>query len=134
MIIDGKYQLPIVWLYLNELMYTIIKLLISSSIIVVVSEISKKTTFFGGLIASIPLISVLSIIWLYIETKNIENIKNLSYSIFWMVIPSLSLFVSLPILLKSGFNFYLSLILSILIAIVCYTITIFILSKYGIKL
>ena len=115
-------------------MYTIIKLLISSLVIVFVSEISKKSSFIGGFIASIPLISVLSIIWLYMETKNIENIKNLSISIFWMVIPSLSLFVSLPFLLKSGINFYLSLILSILITAICYFLTIFILSKYGVKL
>ena len=115
-------------------MYTIIKLLISSLVIGFVSEISKKSSFIGGFIASIPLISVLSIIWLYMETKNIENIKNLSISIFWMVIPSLSLFVSLPFLLKSGINFYLSLILSILITAICYFLTIFILSKYGVKL
>ena len=67
---------------MNEFLYTLLKLLLSSSIIVLVSEISKRDTFIGGLIASVPIISVLSIIWLYIETKNIEDIKNLSNSIF----------------------------------------------------
>ena len=119
---------------MNEFVYTLLKLLLSSSIIVLISEISKRDTFVGGLIASIPVISVLSIIWLYIETKNIEDIKNLSNSIFWMVIPSLSLFISLPILLKSGLGFYFSLTISILITLICYYVTIFILSKYGIKL
>ena len=119
---------------MNEFLYILLKLLLSSSIIVLISEISKRDTFIGGLIASIPVISVLSIIWLYIETKNIEDIKNLSNSIFWMVIPSLSLFISLPILLKSGFGFYISLTISILITLICYYMTVFILSKYGIKL
>ena len=119
---------------MNEFLYILLKLLLSSSIIVLISEISKRDTFVGGLIASIPVISVLSIIWLYIETKNIEDIKNLSNSIFWMVIPSLSLFISLPILLKSGLGFYISLTISVLITLICYYVTVFILSKYGIKL
>ena len=119
---------------MNGLIYTILKLFISSSIIVIVSEISKKNTFTGGLVASIPLISVLSIVWLYMETKNIENIINLSSSVFWMVIPSLSLFIALPFLLKSGFNFYFSLVLSMLITVACYSLTVFILSKNGLKL
>ena len=116
---------------MNEIIYILLKLLLSSSIIVLISEISKRDTFVGGLIASIPVISVLSIIWLYIETKNIEDIKNLSNSIFWMVIPSLSLFISLPFLLKSGLGFYISLTFSVLITLFCYYVTVFILSKYG---
>ena len=112
----------------------IIKLILSSGIIVLVSEIAKKSTFFGGLIASIPLISVLSMLWLYLDTKDIEKIKNLSNSILWMIIPSLTLFLSLPILINIGFNFYLSLIISIVLTIGCYSMTLLILTHYGIKL
>ena len=112
----------------------IIKLILSSGIIVLVSEIAKKSTFFGGLIASIPLISVLSMLWLYLDTRDIEKIKNLSNSILWMIIPSLTLFLSLPILINIGFNFYLSLIISIVLTIGCYSMTLLILTHYGIKL
>jgi uncharacterized membrane protein (GlpM family) len=112
----------------------IIKLILSSGIVVLVSEIAKKSTFFGGLIASIPLISVLSMLWLYLDTKDIEKIKNLSNSILWMIIPSLTLFLSLPILINIGFNFYLSLIISIVLTIGCYSMTLLILTHYGIKL
>ena len=112
----------------------IIKLILSSGIVVLVSEIAKKSTFFGGLIASIPLISVLSMLWLYLDTKDIEKIKNLSNSILWMIIPSLTLFLSLPILINIGFNFYLSLIISIILTIGCYSMTLLILTHYGIKL
>ena len=112
----------------------IIKIMISSGIIVIVSEIAKKNTFFAGLIASIPLVSVLSMLWLYFETENIEKIKNLSSSIFWMVIPSLTLFLALPVLINIGFNFYISLIISILLTVGCYSVTLLILSHYGIKL
>ena len=112
----------------------IIKIMVSSGIIVIVSEIAKKNSFFAGLIASIPLVSILSMLWLYFETEDIEKIKNLSNSIFWMVIPSLTLFLALPVLINIGFNFYISLIISIIITIGCYSVTLLILSHYGIKL
>ena len=112
----------------------IIKILVSSGIIFLVSEIAKKNTFFAGLIASIPLVSILSMLWLYFETEDIEKIKNLSNSILWMVIPSLTLFLSLPVLINIGFNFYISLIISIILTVGCYSVTLLILSHYGIKL
>ncbi len=114
--------------------YVILKVIISSGIITLVSEISKKNSFIGGLIASIPLISILSMIWLYIDSRDIEKIKNLSTSIFWMVIPSLTLFLSIPVLINIGFNFWYSLIIAIILTIAFYLLTIFILSHYGIKL
>ena len=112
----------------------IIKILVSSGIIVLVSVIAKKNTFSAGLIASIPLVSILSMLWLYFETEDIEKIKNLSNSILWMVIPSLTLFLALPVLINFGFNFYISLIISIILTVICYSLTLFILSHYGIKL
>lgn len=116
------------------MLQTVIKLLLSSGIIVIVSEIAKKNTFIGGLIASIPLVSVMAIVWLYIDTKDIENINALSKSILWMVVPSLALFISLPVLLKSGVNFYISMGISILVTMGCYWLTIAALTKFGIKL
>ena len=116
------------------MLQTVIKLLLSSGIIVIVSEIAKKNTFIGGLIASIPLVSVMAMVWLYIDTKDIENINALSKSILWMVVPSLALFISLPVLLKSGVNFYISMGISILVTMGCYWLTIAALAKCGIKL
>jgi hypothetical protein len=116
------------------MLQTVIKLLLSSGIIVIVSEIAKKNTFIGGLMASIPLVSVMAMVWLYIDTKDIENINALSKSILWMVVPSLALFISLPVLLKSGVNFYISMGISILVTMGCYWLTIAALAKFGIKL
>ena len=116
------------------MLQTVIKLFISSGVIVLVSEIAKKNTYLGGLIVSIPLVSVLSMIWLYIDTKDIESVRSLSNSILWMVIPSITLFISLPILLRSGIGFYLSIFLSIIITIGCYGMTIILLSRFGIEL
>ncbi len=113
--------------------YYIIKVLISSVLIVAISEISKRSSFWGGILASVPLVSVLAFIWLYIDTKSVEKISQLSYSVFWLVIPSLSLFITLPLLLKKV-DFPIAMFLSILIMIGCYYLMVFALGKFGIKI
>lgn len=110
-----------------------IKVFISSGIIVLVSEIAKKDNLFGGLIASIPLVSVLSMIWLYIDTNDIDKVKALANGILWMVVPSMSLFIVLPILINYGIKFYLSLTISILITMFCYLLTISFMNYFGLK-
>ena len=116
------------------MIYYLTKVFISAILIVVISEISKRSSFMGALLASIPLVSVMAILWLYIDTKDIEKISNLSVSIFWLVLPSLALFVSLPLLLKQGLGFYLSLLISVAITAACYAILVFTLNHYNIKL
>ena len=114
-------------------MYYVIKVLISAISILAISELSKRSSLLGAILASIPLVSVMAFIWLYIDTKNIETISKLSISIFWLVIPSLVLFITLPILLKY-INFYFALIFSIALTVVSYYIMILILEKFNISL
>ena len=116
------------------MIYYAIKVLISAVIIVAVTEFSKKSSMVGGILASIPLVSVLAFIWLYIETKDIQKISQLSSSVFWLVIPSLSMFLILPYLLKLKLDFYLALIISIVVMVLCYYAMIFILAKFGEKI
>jgi hypothetical protein len=101
---------------------------------VIISEIAKRSTLVGAILASIPLVSVLAMVWLYIDTKDIDKISNLATSVFWLVLPSLALFVSLPLLLKQGINFYISLGISIVITVGCYFLMISVLNHYGVKL
>lgn len=116
------------------MLYFLIKLSITAVAVVLISEISKRSSFIGGILASIPLTSVLAFIWMYNETKDIEKISALSISIFWLVIPSLALFISLPLLLKKGMPFYPSLGLSILITAGCYYLMLAVLARFGIQL
>jgi hypothetical protein len=115
-------------------LYPTLKFLITSGLIVAISEIAKRSSMLAGILASIPLISVLGLVWIYLDTKDIEKITNLSTNIFWLVIPSLALFITLPIFLKKGFGFYLSLSLASFITVLCYYLMIVILGKFGIKL
>jgi hypothetical protein len=114
--------------------YYALKVLISAVLIVAISEIAKRSSFIGGLIASLPLVSILAFVWLYVETKNPERIGALSYSIFWLVLPSLSLFIALPYLLKKTENFYLSLGSSIAIMLALYAVMVLALRRWNIEL
>ena len=72
--------------------YYIFKIAITTALIVLISEVAKRSSFIGAILASIPLVSVFAIIWLDIDTKDITKISSLSLSVFWLVIPSLALF------------------------------------------
>lgn len=115
------------------MIYYVIKVVISATLIVAISEVSKKSSLLGGILASVPLISVLGIIWLYIDTQNVEKVSQFSTSVFWLVIPSLSLFIVLPILLKK-MSFYFALPISLVVMILFYYLMIFVFGKIGIKL
>lgn len=116
------------------MIYTLSKLLITSLVIVAISEISKRSSFIGALLASLPLISVFAMIWLYIDTKDVTKVSELASSVFWLVLPSLAFFISLPLLLKRGMDFYLSMGLSMLLTAGCYFVLIKILIRFGIQL
>ena len=115
-------------------MQHVIKIIISALLIWAISEVSRRFTFWGAVFASVPLISVISFIWIYLETRDIAKITKLSYSVFWLVIPSLVLFLTLPILLKLKLNFFVALSISIGITTLSYLATIYTLNTFSVKL
>ncbi len=114
--------------------YYLAKIAITTMLIVAISEIAKRSSLVGAILASVPLVSVLAMIWLYIDTKDVNKVSDLASGVFWLVLPSLALFLALPLLLKQGLNFYLSLGVSVAITIVCYFLMVSVLNHYGIKL
>ncbi len=115
-------------------MQFIVKIVISAIIIATVSELGKRYTFFASIFASLPLVSILALIWLYKDTHDIQKIIELSYGIFWAVIPSLLLFIALPLLLKVGFHFYKAMFLSCLVTSIGYWVYLFVLNRLGIRI
>ena len=103
-------------------------------LITLVSEVSKKTGYLGGFIASLPITSMLALFWLYNDTKNSDKVAELSIGILLFVIPSMVFFIVLPILLKRELNFYLALIISSGIMVSGYALFSLILSRFGIKI
>lgn len=108
------------------------KTLISAIVLVAVSEIAKRKPLFGGLIASLPLTSLLAFIWLYRETHDTDAICNLANGILWMILPSLVLFLLLPALLKRHVPFYAALGLASAGTLAAYALMSFLLKKLGV--
>ena len=99
-----------------------VRFLLSGGLIVGASELAKKNDIMGALLASLPLISIFAMILLYNDTGDSERVATFSKDIFWLVIPSLVLFLSLPILLHRGIDFWLALSMSIVLTILAYAL------------
>lgn len=85
------------------------KYALTALIVVLVSEVARRSTVLGAVLASVPMVSVLAMIWIYMETKDTARIAALSTDIIWLVLPSLVLFIVLPLMLKHGVGFWASL-------------------------
>ena len=116
------------------MIYNIVKILISAILIALISEVSKRSTLFGAILASIPLVSVMAMIWLYFDTNDSLQVVQLSKSIFWLVIPSLVLFITFPFFIRLQLSFYTALSASLIAMVITYFITIAILDKFDIHL
>lgn len=111
-----------------------LKVMISAVMIVAISEIAKRSSALGAVIASLPLTSLLAFLWLYGETGDTAKIAELSKGVFWYVLPSLVLFIALPLLLNAGINFWASLALSCALTFGAYLAMTAVLARFGITL
>ncbi|MGY1487871.1 DUF3147 family protein [Methylobacillus pratensis] len=115
------------------MLYIIAKYLITAAIVVAVSEFAKRSDQLGALIASLPLVTVLTLIWLYVEGQSSEKISNHAFYTFWFVLPSLPLFILFPWLYQR-FDFWPALMISLIGAVISVLVTALILKKFGINL
>ena len=90
------------------MLYLVIKAAISGVIVAAVSEIARRYPGWGGLLASLPLTSLLAMLWLWHDTGDPDRVAELSISTFWFFLPSVPLFVALPLLIRSGVPFWAS--------------------------
>src|SRR6266567_7199529 len=116
------------------MVYFFIKCTLSGIIIAVVSEVAKRSPTFGALIVSLPLVSLLGILWLWHDTGDAERIAGHAESTFWYVLPSLPLFLILPAMLRAGAGFWPSLAASCAVTVILYFITAWVLARFGIRL
>jgi len=114
--------------------YLIIKALLSGIIVMIVSEVARRSPGLGGLIASLPLVSILGIIWLWRDTSHIERIAAHAEATFWFVLPSLPMFLVFPAMLRNGIEFWIALAAGCALTIVLYLITFWLLPRGGIHL
>jgi len=94
--------------------FFIIKIFVSAVIIAVVSEVARKYVSLGGLIAAMPLTTLLSLCWLYYEKKDLNLLSDFSKAVFWGIFPTLLFFIPAIFLFKKGYNFYFVMTVSLL--------------------
>jgi hypothetical protein len=114
--------------------YLIVKALLSGLIVAVASEVARRWPGWGALIVSLPLVSLLSFIWLWRDTGEPQRIADLAESTFWFLLPSMPMFLVLPAMLRAGLHFWLALLLSCALTILLYLAMVFIGPKLGLRL
>jgi F0F1-type ATP synthase assembly protein I len=113
--------------------YLIFKYLITAGLVVLISEFAKRSDKLGGLIAALPFVTVLTLIWLYVEKQPISKIANHAYYTFWYVLPTLPMFLLFPYLLpKIGFVY--SLLSCLVMTILLFWLFSLMLKPFGINL
>jgi len=116
------------------MLYLIVKALISGAIVAAVSQIAKRWPGLGGLVASLPLISVLGMMWLWRDTRDPVRMAAHASGTFWFVLPSLPMFLLIPELLKRGVGFWPALAAGCLLTMALYSAMVWIGPKLGLQL
>ncbi|MES2674915.1 MAG: DUF3147 family protein [Pseudomonadota bacterium] len=115
-------------------MYWIIsKYLITAAVVVLISEIAKRSDKLGGFVAALPMVTLLTLVWLYIENQPATKIANHAWYTFWYVVPTLPMFLAFPWLLPR-LGFWLTLIISMFITITCFGLFAMLIRRFGIEL
>jgi hypothetical protein len=116
------------------MLYLAVKAAISGVIIAIVSELAKRYPGFGALVASLPLVSVLGMIWLWRDKPDAANMAAHAEATFWYVLPSLPMFLLVPALLRSGMHFWLALALGCTLTITLYLLMVWAGPRFGLRL
>lgn len=116
------------------MLYYALKIGLAAIILVAITELAKRSSGLAALIASLPLTSLLAFVWLRVEGTQPDRIAELSGQVFWLVLPSLVLFLLLPLLIRQGLDFWLSLALSIAATALCYLSMLPLLRRFGVQL
>lgn len=114
--------------------YLLLKALLSGAIIAAASELARRSSLLGALLISLPLTSILAMLWLYRDTKDTGEIADLSWAILWVVVPSVVFFVVLPVALRSGLVFWASMLLACAATAAAYGVWLVVTRRLGLNL
>jgi len=115
-------------------MWFIVKAALSGLIVAVVSTIAKRYPGFGALIASLPLVSVLGMLWLWHDKPDAENMAAHAQATFWFVLPSLPMFLLIPAMLRGGWSFWTALLAGCVLTIALYLAMTWLGPRFGLRL
>jgi hypothetical protein len=109
----------------------LIKIAISIIVIIAATELSKRSSWLGALLIALPLTSLLAMTWLYFDTGSVQQVANLSRSIFWLVLPSLALFLVFPWAIEHHWKYWPALALGCSASIACYGLLVLAMRGFG---
>jgi hypothetical protein len=114
--------------------FMIVRTFVSAAIIVIVAEVAKRSVVIGAMAASLPLVAVLSMVWLWRDTGDTVRLASFAETTFWFVLPSLPMFLLIPAMLRSGASFWLSLGVGVLVTAALYLLTRTALARFGLSI
>lgn len=115
------------------MLWLIIKYVLTAAVVVLVSEVAKRSDKLGGLVAALPLVTLLALIWLYVEKQPMEKIANHAWYTFWYVVPTLPMFLVFPVLL-TRLGFWPTLGACVVMTAVLFGLFALVMRRYGIDL
>jgi len=113
--------------------WIITKYFLTAAVVVLVSELAKRSDKLGGFVAALPLVTILALIWLYVERQPQEKIANHAWYTFWYVVPTLPMFLAFPMLLPR-IGFWPTMLASVAITVVCFGLFAVAIRRFGINL
>lgn len=113
--------------------YLFVKYLITAGAVVLVSDLAKRSDKLGGLIAALPLVTLMTLIWLYVEQQPVSKIANHAYYTFWYVLPTLPMFLLFPYLLPK-WGFPLALVACVVFTMLVFVVFAYVMKQFGIAL
>lgn len=113
--------------------WVITKYLLTAAVVVIVSEAAKRSDKLGGLIAALPLVTFLTLIWLYLEKQPADKISNHAWYTFWYVVPTLPMFLAFPFL-HDRIGFWWTLTACAVITVVCFVAFSYVVKQFGVDL
>jgi hypothetical protein len=112
----------------------VIKYAVTALVIVLVSEVSKRSDKAGALISALPFVTIMVMIWLYLERQGSQKIGNHAYYTFWYVLPTMPMFLVMPWLMAKGVNFWIALVICAAVTLVSFVITAMVAKRLGVHL
>ena len=113
--------------------WIITKYLITAAIVVLITEVAKRSDKLGALVAALPIVTILALVWLYVENQSTEKIANHAWYTFWYAVPTLPMFLVFSWLLPR-IGFWPTLAASVVITVVCFGLFALLVKQFGIEL
>ena len=116
------------------MLYLLVKAAVSGVLIAIISEVARKNPGWGGLLASLPLVSLMAMIWLWRDTNDPAKVAEQAIGTFWFVLPSLPLFLIIPLLIRAGWGFWPAILAACAVTLGLYAAMFALSARLGIRL